>query len=609
MSDKRSPQDNAAIEGFGSMFAPLIARAKTKAIAASTNGLQHRLSQPDLRSTEKVVGGENEGGAGTKNMTARETTRDLSSNFSKIPIYPPDWTNRTDALLPFSAQRTPIALQRKLVLGGVNDPLEHEADHVADQVIDMPHPGAASTSAPPQVSGKCVAREDEKLQKSEAGSRAAAPSIPEVLRSPGQPLDAATRAYMEPRLAHSFGNIRVRTDRGAADSAKSIGARAYTVGHDIVFGANEYQPASSEGRQLIAHELVHVLQQAKTPQADTSAPVSSASALVQRQPDRRQPDTGQASRSFHVTVKITMDDQVLNPPTSSPKITLPNELKNLLTKQVAAAFAPLKDDSLSISVEWGKFTAKELSTAGNVEVDLIPGADAFDAAQKQAKRYLLSDEDAIKFGGDTHEAGGVHWSQSPIPQDKLMGPTVVLVPNIFRDRVIQWSGKKATDNDKAPAELTIEYIGKSIEHEVGHAFGLPDVFNDINPPGAAEKNDKFPSQKPNVMDVLPLPNEKPFDEEMDWQEFAGTASDVGTRRRTAINAIRGPVVLPKGYAEKFLHDREQQRTFNEVSRTGTRIEILEDGRVVWFPAYDKFEFTREQLDEMRSFLHGANPAL
>jgi hypothetical protein len=67
------------------MFAPLIARAKTKAIAASTNGLQHRLSQPDLRSTEKVVGGENEGGAGTKNMTARETTRDLSSNFSKIP--------------------------------------------------------------------------------------------------------------------------------------------------------------------------------------------------------------------------------------------------------------------------------------------------------------------------------------------------------------------------------------------------------------------------------------------------------------------------------------------------------------------------------------------
>ena len=78
---------------------------------------------------------------------------------------------------------------------------------------------------------------------------------------PGQPLDARSRAFMEPRLGHNFSNVRVHTDSRAAESARAVNARAYTVGRDVVFDANQYAPHSNEGRKLLAHELTHVVQQ------------------------------------------------------------------------------------------------------------------------------------------------------------------------------------------------------------------------------------------------------------------------------------------------------------------------------------------------------------
>jgi hypothetical protein len=90
----------------------------------------------------------------------------------------------------------------------------------------------------------------------------AVPSIVyEVIRSPGHPLDPATRAFMEPRCGHSFGEVRVHNDTRAAESARAVNAVAYTVGRDVVFGAGQFAPHSREGRKLIAHELAHVVQQ------------------------------------------------------------------------------------------------------------------------------------------------------------------------------------------------------------------------------------------------------------------------------------------------------------------------------------------------------------
>lgn len=113
--------------------------------------------------------------------------------------------------------------------------------------------------------GQCVMCRTTSLRRQPAEQTVSAnvpPVVYAVLRAPGQPLDPATRAYFEPRFAHDFSGVRVHTDDQAAESARAVSARAYTVGREIVFGAGEYAPERGTSRQLIAHELAHVIQQA-----------------------------------------------------------------------------------------------------------------------------------------------------------------------------------------------------------------------------------------------------------------------------------------------------------------------------------------------------------
>jgi len=85
--------------------------------------------------------------------------------------------------------------------------------------------------------------------------------VHDVVRQPGRPLDPATRGFFEPRFGFDLGQVRVHHENSAADAAKSVGARAFTVGENIVFARGEFAPTSSHGRHLIAHELAHVAQQ------------------------------------------------------------------------------------------------------------------------------------------------------------------------------------------------------------------------------------------------------------------------------------------------------------------------------------------------------------
>jgi len=81
----------------------------------------------------------------------------------------------------------------------------------------------------------------------------------------GAPLDTETRADMETRFGHDFGDVRVHTDGAAHDSAKSVNAQAYTVGSNIVFQRDKYDPSSEGGKHMLAHELTHVVQQRSGP--------------------------------------------------------------------------------------------------------------------------------------------------------------------------------------------------------------------------------------------------------------------------------------------------------------------------------------------------------
>jgi Domain of unknown function (DUF4157)/DNA/RNA non-specific endonuclease len=108
-----------------------------------------------------------------------------------------------------------------------------------------------------------------------AGNRATI----EKLRGGGQPLDPNTRTFMEERFGQDLGKVRLHTDESAAASAATVDAKAYTVGCDVVFGARRYAPETNEGRQLLAHELAHVVQQSRggTPPAlDATSPLEQA---------------------------------------------------------------------------------------------------------------------------------------------------------------------------------------------------------------------------------------------------------------------------------------------------------------------------------------------
>jgi Domain of unknown function (DUF4157) len=117
-------------------------------------------------------------------------------------------------------------------------------------------------------SGECEECKKAKLQrKSDAADKprlaesVAPPIVYEVLRSPGQPLDAETRAFFEPRFGHDFSQVRIHNEANAITSSRAVNALAYTVGPHIVFGETSYRPQTGAGRKLLAHELAHTIQQ------------------------------------------------------------------------------------------------------------------------------------------------------------------------------------------------------------------------------------------------------------------------------------------------------------------------------------------------------------
>lgn len=172
------------------------------------------------------------------------------------------------------------SVQTKLAISQPGDQYEQEADRVVvEHVMRMP----ASTG--PRQHGK-PAQIGYPLMRQEAGSGLATTAAPlivsEVVNSGnGRPLDDSARAFFEPRFGHNFSGVRVHTDTKAVKSAETVNALAYTVGRNIVFGKDHYAPPTTEGRKLLAHELTHVVQQAR------SQP------LLQRQEESKKPSSGQ----------------------------------------------------------------------------------------------------------------------------------------------------------------------------------------------------------------------------------------------------------------------------------------------------------------------------
>ena len=225
--------------------------------------------------------------------TSRTTRRSISRDGSSTVIYP--------------------AVQTKLAVNIPGDKYEQEADRVAEQVMRRPdlHSGpgccggtVGTKSSKPAVSNRLQMSASNQTGRAESTESS---DVNQVIAVPGRPLDPSTRGFMEARFGHDFGQVRVHSDAVSAASARQLGARAYTVGSDLVFGADQFSPQTFTGRRLLAHELVHTLQQ------------GSSRTMVQRElldcddescPERRASDEeswarGQGIRAEHVTTPET----------------------------------------------------------------------------------------------------------------------------------------------------------------------------------------------------------------------------------------------------------------------------------------------------------------
>ena len=186
------------------------------------------------------------------------------------------------------AQCSKKPLQPKLEVSKPGDSLEREADRIAAQIMRMSAPTPEQRS--PENASASVQRKSNGSQ-----ARAGTAVVDDVLSSGGQPLDAPSRAVFEPRFGYDFSNVRVHTNDRAAESARAVGARAYTVGEHVVFGSRQFSPGTTSGRELMAHELTHVIQQGRADAA--SQPQDATRQPEDETEDGRLPADGRLSVS------------------------------------------------------------------------------------------------------------------------------------------------------------------------------------------------------------------------------------------------------------------------------------------------------------------------
>lgn len=146
-------------------------------------------------------------------------------------------------------------IQPKLIVDQPRNMYEQEADRVAEQVLRIPESQVLQQPNEEQI----LQTKNIPAQTSEVNLNLVA--CINAVKSSGQPLATSTRAFFEPRFRYNFINVRVHTDAEASTLTDKLNALAFTAGQDIFFRRGEYQPDSSYGREVLAHELTHVVQQ------------------------------------------------------------------------------------------------------------------------------------------------------------------------------------------------------------------------------------------------------------------------------------------------------------------------------------------------------------
>jgi hypothetical protein len=192
------------------------------------------------------------------------------TNSTSTPVYftLPASETASHELSEQTKQRIPI--QFKLNIGAVDDPLEEEADAMAEKVMRMPEQTF--------IQHKCAhCEEEEKVQrkplasfiqrKADAGNVTTTEAVSNQIQSMnggGSPMPQTTRTFMESRFGTDFSGVRIHSGDKAAYLSHQLQAQAFTVGGDIYFNKNKFSPETNSGKHLLAHELTHTIQQQKS---------------------------------------------------------------------------------------------------------------------------------------------------------------------------------------------------------------------------------------------------------------------------------------------------------------------------------------------------------
>jgi hypothetical protein len=202
---------------------------------------------------------------------------------------------------PFFGKAVEPQVQTKMTVNTPGDKFEQEADKKADQVMRMPQAEDKLQKAEPKEE-KIQKKEEDKLQKAEPkedkiqkkeekkvqrrgdGTPSVGTGTQSAIQNKttgGEPLSSDTKSFMEPRFGADFSNVRIHNDQESASLNNDLNARAFTYQNHIFFSDNQYQPGTSDGKQLLAHELTHTVQQGHA----NEMPVQrSSTATVQRAP-------------------------------------------------------------------------------------------------------------------------------------------------------------------------------------------------------------------------------------------------------------------------------------------------------------------------------------
>ena len=318
------------------------------------------------------------------------------------------------------------------MVGQGNDPLEHEADRIADHAMGMPAHSVAN-GIPTRI---------ERFSKQSTRQTNAAPaSVGTALAGRGRPLDSAIRQDMEPRFGHDFSRVRVHSGAAAEQSAQELSAEAYAVGHDIVLGTGSFTPSDAAGRRLIAHELAHVVQAENAPPVVRRAPALKGHTTAEKVDDN---------------IATVIDKAIAESPTIA---------KFVPAKKLKAESGHLVVDDPAVFTERYKKYAKEVGATDKPEE--VGGFTDRKAGEIHLRFHTADVEAAL------HEA--VHLNSSTKFQGNFGHPCNEGVTEYFTQKVLDEQGLKPGKAYTDQMKIAEGLIAALDENQVGNAYFKGDL--------------------------------------------------------------------------------------------------------------------------------------